>query len=121
MLSLHPPGAAPPVEPAPMDAAAGSHTKDLAASFFAAYGAGDRQALAPLLAPGAAITPMGGAALSAVTEWWVPLGGASRSAQARVTWRLSGGAVLAQVYRVELSAVSTPSGTKWFVAGLAAD
>jgi Conjugative transposon protein TcpC len=56
--------------------------------FFAAYASGNQQALARYLAPGAAVTGLGGAAtFGSVGTIEVPAGGATRQITVTVTWQ----------------------------------
>jgi Conjugative transposon protein TcpC len=57
--------------------------------FFRAYASGDQQTLAKFLAPGAAISGLGGAVtFGSVTGMEVPAGGATRRIAVSVTWQL---------------------------------
>lgn len=57
--------------------------------FFSAYASGDQQALARYLAPGAAVTGLGGAvSFGSLTGIEVPAGGATRQIAVSVTWQL---------------------------------
>lgn len=57
--------------------------------FFRAYASGDQQGLARFLAPGSAVTGLGGAVtFGAVTAIEVPSGGATRRIAVSVTWQL---------------------------------
>jgi hypothetical protein len=79
----------PPAPRTSSDAAAQSALSDQLPGFFRAYASGDQETLARFLAPGAAITGLGGAVtFGSVNAIEVPAGGASRRITVTVAWQL---------------------------------
>jgi hypothetical protein len=59
--------------------------------FFRAYASGDQQTLARFLAPGAAVTGLGGAVtFGSISGMEVPAGGSTRRIAVTVTWQITG-------------------------------
>jgi Conjugative transposon protein TcpC len=59
--------------------------------FFRAYASGDQQALGRFLAPGAAVTGLGGAVtFGSISGMEVPAGGSTRRIAVTVTWQITG-------------------------------
>jgi hypothetical protein len=100
----------------PADSELGAATQEAVRGFFAAAGGGDVAALA---APGAQVAPLPpGFVFAALRQWQVDVGsGATRSGTATVLWQVGGGQ-LEQVYRVEVTQVSSASGQRWQVASV---
>lgn len=79
----------PPARATASDPAAKTALSVQLPGFFRAYASGDQQGLARFLAPGSAVTGLGGAVtFGAVTAIEVPSGGATRRIAVSVTWEL---------------------------------
>jgi hypothetical protein len=79
----------PSPHPARSDPAAQTALSGQLPGFFRAYANGDQQTLARFLAPGAAVTGLGGAVtFGSVTAIEVPAGGATRQIAVTVAWQL---------------------------------
>lgn len=113
--------AAPPAVPAlparPADSALGTETHDTVRAFFAAAGEGGD--VAALAAPGAEVTPLPpGFVFAGLRSWQVDTGGGeTRTGTATVLWQVGGGQ-LTQVYRVEMTRVTSAAGQRWQVAAV---
>ncbi|MCY1649213.1 conjugal transfer protein [Streptomyces sp. SL203] len=91
-----------------------AQTQEAVAKFFKAYAGGDTEAVT---APGASVPPLPeGVIYQALASWSIDTGaGDDRVGTARVSWTL-GGATVEQVYRVELTQVSSSDAQRWQVA-----
>ncbi|MFD4020654.1 conjugal transfer protein [Streptomyces sindenensis] len=91
-----------------------TRTEASVGKFFAAYAAGDVESVT---APGATVPGLpDGITYEGLTSWSVDAGsGRDRTGTAVVTWTLSG-ATVEQVYRVELTQVSSADAQRWQVA-----
>jgi Conjugative transposon protein TcpC len=79
----------PPATRTASDSAAAPALNAQLQGFFQAYASGDQQALAKFLAPGTAVTGLGGAVtFGSVTAIEVPSGGATRRIAVSVAWQL---------------------------------
>lgn len=128
-VALPAPGAQQNAPSAPTeDAALTAQTQGAASSFFAAYAGTDSAALSSMTAPGASITPLGGAVTFDQLEQWSVAANpvaikstdsstAGRTAQAVVVWNV-GGARLTQAYNVRLQPVTSAGATVWRVAAV---
>ncbi|MFE4497118.1 conjugal transfer protein [Streptomyces niveus] len=92
-------------------------TKAPVETFFAAYATGDTDAVT---APGASVPPLpAGVTYEALVDWAVDAGtGEDRTGTARVSWAFEGGATAEQVYRVQLTQVSSPDARRWQVSAV---
>lgn len=116
-VAVPPPGAAERAAGATpsQDSPLTTQTRNRAAAWFAAYGAGNADALNGISAPGAQIAPIGGLGVKSLDAWQVNAGGAdTRTAAAVVTWTTPSGAIQ-QSYQLTLSAVRSGSTTDWRV------
>jgi len=115
--------ASPPSSTAPSsDPAAQSALQSQLPSFFQAYASGNAATLNRFLAPGASVSGLGGAlTFSAISNLYVPQGGATRHIVATVVWQLGGqaaaaGAKLETTY--DMTVVN--QGGKWYVQDIQA-
>ncbi|RLU80150.1 hypothetical protein CTZ27_35470 [Streptomyces griseocarneus] len=106
-----------PEVPAPkQDAELGLGTRPVVEKFFRAYAGGDTEAVA---APGASVPALPeGLAFKQLDSWTVDAGsGSDRMGTAAVSWMV-GTASVTQVYRVELTRVSSSDAQRWQVAAV---
>ena len=91
-------------------------------AFFTAYASGNATTLRRFLAPGASVTPLGGAVtFSSISSLYVPIGGDTRPIIVSVTWQIPGqaGAAAAQLQMTyQMTVVSQSS--SWYVKSIRA-
>lgn len=91
-------------------------------AFFTAYASGSATTLARFLAPGASVTPLGGAVtFSSISGLYVPTGGDARPIIVSVTWQIPGqaGTAAAQLQMTyQMTVVSQNS--SWYVKSIRA-
>lgn len=100
----------PSVSSAASDPAAVAALTDQLPGFFRAYASGDQEALGRFLAPGAAVTGLGGAVtFGSIAGMEVPSGGATRRIAVSVVWQFASQAARARARHSQDSSVSDAS------------